>query len=105
VVFAGEAQFIGERMQNFHNQLLLADASLPSHYQQRFSINIWANVCGGNYSDPMYFKTGKQTGLSGVSWKRPCLFPWPTRHSSLVENCTSFMTALLQISVSLPAGT
>jgi hypothetical protein len=52
VNFTDEAQFTGGGIQNFHNQHLWADenphAILPSHHQQRFSINILAGICGDN---------------------------------------------------------
>jgi hypothetical protein len=28
-------------------------AILPSHHQQQFSINIWANICGDNLFGPL----------------------------------------------------
>jgi hypothetical protein len=52
VILTDEAQFTRDEIQNFHNQHLQADenplAILPSHHQQRFSINIWAGICVDN---------------------------------------------------------
>jgi hypothetical protein len=44
IIFTDEAYFTRDGIQNFHDQHLWADenphAILPSHHQQRFSINI-----------------------------------------------------------------
>jgi hypothetical protein len=67
VIFTTEAQFIRDGILNFHNQHLWADenphAILPSHHQQRFSINICAGICGN------LFQTGLQDGITKLSWK------------------------------------
>jgi hypothetical protein len=52
IIFMDEARFTRDGIQNFHNHHLWADVILPSHYQQLFSINIWANICGGNLFGP-----------------------------------------------------
>jgi hypothetical protein len=55
-IFTDEAQFIGDGIQNFHNQHPWADenphALIPSHLQQQLSINIWASICGDNLFGP-----------------------------------------------------
>jgi hypothetical protein len=56
VIFADEAQFPRNGIQNFHNKNLWADGNsnfiLPSYHQQRFSMNIWASVCSDNLFGP-----------------------------------------------------
>jgi hypothetical protein len=43
-----ETQFTRDGIQYFHNQHLWADGILPSHHQQWFLMNNWANICYDN---------------------------------------------------------
>jgi hypothetical protein len=56
VIFTDEAQFTRDGIQDFHNQHLWTDenpqVTLPSHHQQKFSINIWVGICGDNLFGP-----------------------------------------------------
>jgi hypothetical protein len=57
------------------------------------------------YSDPTYFQTGLQGKITKLSRKTTCLISWLKCHWSFIENCTSCMISLPNISVLLPTGT
>lgn len=56
VLFTDEATFTRDGIQNFHNQHVWADtnpnATVETHHQQRFSINIWAGIVGDSLLGP-----------------------------------------------------
>ncbi|KAJ4447098.1 hypothetical protein ANN_09098 [Periplaneta americana] len=58
VLFTDEAQFTRDGITNFHNQHVWAyenpRATVPSHHQVRFSLNMWAGIIGDRLVDPMY---------------------------------------------------
>ncbi|KAJ4432828.1 hypothetical protein ANN_21467 [Periplaneta americana] len=57
VLFTDEAQFTQDGITNFHNQHVWAyenpRATVPSHHQVRFSLNMWACIIGDRLNDIM----------------------------------------------------
>jgi hypothetical protein len=70
VIFMYEAHFTRDGIQNFHNHRLWADESsyaiLKPHYEEQFSVDIWAVICGDNL-----FVLCELTGLQGSVIKFP----------------------------------
>ncbi|KAJ4432524.1 hypothetical protein ANN_21146 [Periplaneta americana] len=56
VLFTDEAQFTRDGIANFHNQHVWAyenpRATVPSHHQVRFSLNMWAGIIGDRLVGP-----------------------------------------------------
>ncbi|KAJ4429247.1 hypothetical protein ANN_26250 [Periplaneta americana] len=56
VLFTDEAQFTRDAITNFHNQHVWAyenpRATVPSHHQMRFSLNMWAGIIGARLVGP-----------------------------------------------------
>ncbi|KAJ4446068.1 hypothetical protein ANN_12759 [Periplaneta americana] len=56
VLFTDEAQFTRDGITNFHNQHVWAyenpRATVPSHHQVRFSLNMWAGIIGDRLVGP-----------------------------------------------------
>ncbi|KAJ4430718.1 hypothetical protein ANN_19309 [Periplaneta americana] len=56
VLFTDEAQFTRDGITNFHNQHVWAyenpRATVPSHHQMRFSLNMWAGIIGDRLVGP-----------------------------------------------------
>ncbi|KAJ4426788.1 hypothetical protein ANN_26587 [Periplaneta americana] len=56
VLFTDEAQFTRDGITNFHNQHVWAyekpRATVPSHHQVRFSLNMWAGIIGDRLFGP-----------------------------------------------------
>jgi hypothetical protein len=52
VIYTDKVHFTKDGIQNVHNRHVWTDVILPSHHQQRFSINIWAGTCGDNSFGP-----------------------------------------------------
>ncbi|KAJ4446527.1 hypothetical protein ANN_13223 [Periplaneta americana] len=56
VLFTDEAQFARDGITNFHNQHVWAyqnpRATVPSHHQVRFSLNMWAGIIGDRLVGP-----------------------------------------------------
>ncbi|KAJ4442666.1 hypothetical protein ANN_04255 [Periplaneta americana] len=56
VLFTHEAQFTRDGITNFHNQHVWAyenpRATVPSHHQVRFSLNMWAGIIGDRLVGP-----------------------------------------------------
>ncbi|KAJ4434760.1 hypothetical protein ANN_23329 [Periplaneta americana] len=56
VLFTDEAQFTRDGITNFHNQHVWAHenprATVPSHHQVRFSLNMWAGIIGDRLVGP-----------------------------------------------------
>ncbi|KAJ4449582.1 hypothetical protein ANN_00985 [Periplaneta americana] len=56
VLFTDEAQFTRDGITNFHNQHVWAyknpRATIPSHHQVRFSLNMWAGIIGDRLVGP-----------------------------------------------------
>ncbi|KAJ4440078.1 hypothetical protein ANN_08211 [Periplaneta americana] len=56
VLFTDEAQFTGDGITNFHNQHVWTyenpRATVPSHHQVRFSLNMWAGIIGDRLVGP-----------------------------------------------------
>ncbi|KAJ4431179.1 hypothetical protein ANN_19776 [Periplaneta americana] len=56
VLFTDEAQFTRDGITNFHNQHVWAyenpRATVPSHHQVRFSLNMWAGIIGDQLFGP-----------------------------------------------------
>ncbi|KAJ4448252.1 hypothetical protein ANN_10266 [Periplaneta americana] len=56
ILFTDEAQFTRDGITNFHNQRVWAyenpRATVPSHHQVRFSLNMWAGIIGDRLVGP-----------------------------------------------------
>lgn len=70
ILFTDEANFSRNAIRNFHNNHLWADenphAVMETHYQEQFSVNVWAGIVGDFLIGP-FFLPGR---LDGQSYRR-----------------------------------
>ncbi|KAJ4436157.1 hypothetical protein ANN_18787 [Periplaneta americana] len=71
VLFTDEAQFTRDGITNFHNQHVWAyenpRATVPSHHQVRFSLNMWAGIIGDRLVGP-HVLVNRLTGQAYTSF-------------------------------------
>ncbi|KAJ4444077.1 hypothetical protein ANN_05866 [Periplaneta americana] len=71
VLFTDEAQFTRDGITNFHNQHVWAyenpRATVPSHHQVRFSLNMWAGIIGDRLVGP-HVLVNRLTGQASTNF-------------------------------------
>ncbi|KAJ4427042.1 hypothetical protein ANN_26841 [Periplaneta americana] len=109
VLFTDEAQFTRDGITNFHNQHVWAyenpRATVPSHHQVRFSLNMWAGIIGDRLVGP-HVLVNRLTGQAYTNFLENTI-PHVLEDTPLiiVNTFTSCMMALLHTSVVRLAGT
>ncbi|KAJ4434732.1 hypothetical protein ANN_23300 [Periplaneta americana] len=109
VLFTDEAQFTRDGITNFHNQHVWAyenpSATVPSHHQVRFSLNMWAGIIGDRLVGP-HVLVNRPTGQAYTNFLENTI-PHVLEDTPLinVNTFTSCMMALLHTSVVRLAGT
>ncbi|KAJ4447388.1 hypothetical protein ANN_09394 [Periplaneta americana] len=109
VLFTDEAQFTPDGITNFHNQHVRVyenpRATVPSHHQVRFSLNMWAGIIGDRLVGH-HVLVNKLTGQAYTNFLEN-IIPHVLEDTPLINlnTFTSCMMALLHTSVVRLAGT
>lgn len=71
ILFTDESNFSRNAIQNFHNNHLWADenphAVTETHFQNQFSVNVWAGIIGDHFIGP-FFLQGRLDGQSYLNF-------------------------------------